>query len=177
MFHDRSKPFFQSTFDYELHGLPGQDCVSYMKERFQVGGKTIDESEAELIYRLISGNPYYLQKICHILFDEIQDNVDGKDNVHQAFKRLLESEKGYFETTIDSLTPRQRALMKALAMEKTKNIYAQKYAKKHNLGSLGGIQQSLDTLSKNDLITKKNHTWQITDPIAEAWLKEKFFAY
>ena len=177
MFHDRSKPFFQSTFDYELASLPQQDCISYTQERFQSADKTIQAQEAELIFRLVAGNPYYLQKLCHILFDHVQDRVQDQDEVHAAFNRLLEAEKGYVETTLDSLTPRQRALINALAMEKTKNIFAQEYIKKHNLGSLGGIQQSLEALSKNDLISKQDDTWQVIDPIIQAWLKEKFFVY
>ncbi|MBU4185317.1 MAG: hypothetical protein KKI12_06155 [Proteobacteria bacterium] len=44
----------------------------------------------------------------------------------------------------------------------------------HNLGSTGGIQQSLDTLSRHDLIEKNYRTgvWSIVDPIFKNWLIE-----
>lgn len=78
---------------------------------------------------------------------------------------------------MDLLTPRQKSLMKALANEKTQNIYSNHYIKKHNIGSIGGVQQSVDTLSKNDLITKENKTWKVVDPLMEAWLRERFFVF
>jgi isopentenyl phosphate kinase len=118
-----------------------------------------------------------MQKLCYILFDGTKDNVSSDDQIYSAFDSLLDAEKGYFETNIDSLTPRQKSLMKALANERTQNIYATDYIKKHNIGSIGGIQQSVDTLSKIDLITKENKTWKIVDPVMEVWLKEKFFSF
>ena len=177
MFHDRSKPFFQSTFDYELKALPHEDCISYVMQRFELGGKTILDREAGVVCNLVSGNPYYMQKLCYILFDGTKDNIASDDQIYQAFDSLLYAEKGYFEMNMDSLTPRQKSLMKALAKERTQNIYAKDYIRKHNLGSIGGIQQSLDRLSKIDLITKENKTWKIVDPVMETWLKEKFFSF
>jgi hypothetical protein len=177
MFHDRSKPFFQSTFDYELGALPGNDCISYIMERFEFGGKTIKEREAETVCKLVSGNPYYMQKLSYILFDECEKTVDNDDYVYRAFESLLDAEKGYFVVNMDSLTARQKSVLKALANERTQNIYSQDYIKKHNLGSIGGIQQSVDTLSKNDLITKENKTWKVIDPVMEEWLRAHFFMF
>ncbi len=177
MFHDRSKPFFQSTFDYELKALPQKDCISYIIERFEFGKKTIQERDADLVCRLISGNPYYLQKLCYILFDGMDDYIDNQDQVNKAFESLLDSEKGYFEASFNALTPRQKSLMKALANQKTQNLYAKDYIKKYNLGSMGGIQQSVDTLSKNDFITKENELWKVVDPVLEAWLRDRVFVF
>lgn len=177
MFHDRSKPFFQSTFDYDLGALPGKDCISYIMERFEFGGKKIKERQAETVCKLVSGNPYYMQKLSYILFDACKSIIDNDDYVYKAFEGLLDAEKGYFEANMDSLTPRQKSLMKALSNQRTQNIYSHDYIKKYNLGSVGGIQQSVDTLSKNDLITKENKTWKVVDPVMEAWLRDKFFVF
>ena len=102
---------------------------------------------------------------------------NAEDHVYQLFENLFDAEKGYFEANIDALTPRQKSLMKTLAKERTQNIYSNDYIKKHNLGSIGGIQQSVDTLSKNDLITKENTTWKVVDPVMEVWLRERFFVF
>jgi hypothetical protein len=42
----------------------------------------------------------------------------------------------------------------------------------YNLGSTGGIQQSLDSLSKKDLIEKNHETgvWVVVDPVFKNWL-------
>ncbi len=172
MFHDRGKPFFQSTFDYELGGLPGEECTAYVTDRFRQGGKPIAQGDAGLVCRLVSGNPYYMQKLCHILFDEVGDRVEGEESVYSAFRQLLESERGFLEATINQLAPKQRSLITALARERTSSIYASEYIKRHSLGSVGGVQQNVHTLTKNDLIAREDGVWRVTDPILEAWLKE-----
>ncbi len=177
MFHDRSKPFFQSTFDYELKSLPQHDCISYVMARFESGKKIMQESYAEYICSLVAGNPYYMQKICYILFNDMDHCIDDPDQINRAFDSLLDSEKGYFEASFNPLTPRQKSLMKALSSEKTQNLYAQDYIKKYNLGSIGAIQQGVNTLSKNDFITKENEVWKIVDPIMEAWLRDRVFVF
>ena len=118
-----------------------------------------------------------MQKLSYILFDVCENLIDNDDHVYQAFESLLYVEKGYFESNMDSLTPRQKSLMKALANEKTQSIYSHDYITKHNLESIGGIQQSVDTLSKNYLITKENRTWKVVDPVMEAWLRGHFFCF
>lgn len=173
MFQDQSKPFFQSTFDYELWGLPREECMAYVQERFRTGRRDITEDLARLIFELTSGYPYYLQELCHILFESGEGTVEEEDAVLRAFRFLLESEKGYFEATLDSLTAKQRSLLIALAKDPTTSIYSNEYAQRHGLGSVGGTQQSVEALSKSDLIAQENGVWMVTDPVLEAWLKEK----
>ncbi|WP_291323753.1 hypothetical protein, partial [Desulfonatronospira sp.] len=103
--------------------------------------------------------------------------IDDPDQINRAFDSLLDSENGYFEASFNPLTPRQKSLIKALASEKTPNLYAQDYIKKYHLGSIGAIQQGVNTLSKNDFITKENEVWKIVDPVMEAWLRDRVFVF
>ncbi|MEF8942288.1 MAG: hypothetical protein V5B78_05780 [Desulfohalobiaceae bacterium] len=172
MFHDRSKPFFQSMFEFEPGDLPRDEGIDYVQERFRSGGREITKDPAGMIFKLTSGNPYYLQKFCHILFDSGKGNVQDEDAVFRAFRFLLESEKGYFEATLDSLTAKQRSLLTALAKDPTTSIYSSEYAQRHSLGSVGGTQQSVDALSKRELIAKENGVWKVTAPVLEAGSRE-----
>ncbi|PXF55672.1 MAG: hypothetical protein C4B58_14715 [Deltaproteobacteria bacterium] len=58
--------------------------------------------------------------------------------------------------------------------EPTAKVYSASYMARHNLGSTGGIQQGLNTLSKKDLIEKDYRTgvWSVVDPIFVCWLIE-----
>ena len=63
-------------------------------------------------------------------------------------------------------------LLSALAREPTAKIYSASYMTQHHLGSTGGIQQSLDSLSRKDLIEKNHVTgvWTVVDPLFGNWL-------
>ena len=172
IFQDKSKPFFQSTFDYELKALPENEATDYIIERFQYGNRKIGFPEASLIYSLIAGNPYYLQKYCHLLFEEEKSVID-ETTIYHLFGKLLDLEKDYFESIINQLTAKQINLLTALAKEETRNLYAKDFIKRHSLGSIGGVQQNIDSLSKEDLVAKEEKGWLIVDPVFKVWLTKR----
>jgi len=85
---------------------------------------------------------------------------------------VMESEQVVFESILQGLTTKQITLLSALALEPTAKVYSASYMSQYNLGSTGGIQQSLDSLSKKDLIEKNYGTgvWTVVDPIFKNWL-------
>ena len=84
----------------------------------------------------------------------------------------MESERIVFESILQGITTKQITLLSALAGEPTAKLYSASYMSQHNLGSTGGIQQSLDSLSKKDLIEKNHETgvWTVVDPLFKNWL-------
>jgi hypothetical protein len=107
-----------------------------------------------------------MQKFCFFLYEEIDKKVTRKDVV-ETNAAVIESERVVFESILQGLTTKQIVMLSALAKEPTAKVYSASYMAQHNLGSTGGIQQSLATLSKQDLIEKNYRTgvWFIVDPI------------
>ena len=60
-------------------------------------------------------------------------------------------------------------------MEPGKKLYSTDYMARHRLKSTGGVQNSLDVLTKEDLIEKREPTgfWEVVDPLFKAWLEKK----
>ena len=171
IFNDRKRPFFQSALNYELKTLPGNDLIRFTIAQFKSAGKHISKEKASKISQLVSNHPYYMQKFCFFLYEEIDKEVTQKDMV-AINQVVMESERIVFESILQGLTTKQITLLSALAREPTAKVYSATYMSQYNLGSTGGIQQSLDSLSKKDLIEKNHKTgaWVVVDPVFKNWL-------
>jgi hypothetical protein len=174
MFNDRSRPFFQSTINYELKTLPQNDLVEFMASQFANSGKTISASLAGEICKLVDRHPYYIQKFCFLLFDRVNKEVTHKD-ISENYRLVLESENALFESILRRLTAKQIGILKAIAKEPNKSLFAADYMARHRLKSTGGIQRGLSVLTAEDLVERhsEDRTWNVIDPIFRQWLRER----
>lgn len=174
MFNDRKRPFFQSTVNYELKTLPQNDLIDFIVSQFENSGKYISPSLAAEICDIIDRHPYYVQKFCFFLFDRTKKKVTRKD-ISDNYRLVLESEKALFESILRGLTAKQLGILKAIAREPTKRLFAAEYMTRHNLKSTGGIQRGLKVLTGEDLVERHpaEGTWNVIDPLFRQWLVEK----
>jgi hypothetical protein len=119
-------------------------------------------------------HPYYVQKFCFFLFDRIEKKVTQND-IPETYQLVMESEKVLFESTLRQLTAKQIAVLTAIAKEPSKKLYSTGYMARHNLKSTGGIQRSIDVLTREDLIEVSETTglWEVVDPLFKEWLVKK----
>ncbi|MGD8645387.1 MAG: hypothetical protein PVJ77_02570 [Desulfobacterales bacterium] len=174
MFNNRKRPFFQSAINYELKSLPLKDLSSFIVSRFTGSGKRIEPQTAANICKMLKQHPYYVQKFCFFLFNLIEKKVMQND-ISETYQLVMESEKALFESILRQLTAKQIAVLTAIAKEPCKKLYSTEYMIRHNLRSTGGIQRSINVLTKEDLIEKSETTahWEVVDPLFKEWLKMK----
>ena len=174
MFNNRKRPFFQSTINYELKTIPQNDLINFIVSQFAISGKTIGKSMAAEICKLIERHPYYAQKFCFFLFDRTDKKVTPQ-NISENFRLVLESEKDLFESILRRLTAKQIGILRAVAIEPTKSLFAADYMARHNLKSTGGIQRGLQVLTAEDLVERhtSENTWYVIDPLFRQWLAER----
>ena len=174
MFNSRKRPFFQSAVNYELKTLPAKELSTFIVSRFKGAGKGIEAQTASDICTLLRQHPYYVQKFCFFLFDRIEKKVAQKD-IPETYQLVMESEKAFFESTLRQLTAKQIAVLTAIAKEPGKKLYSTGYMARHRLKSTGGIQRSIDVLTKEDLIEQSEPTglWEVVDPLFTEWLIRK----
>lgn len=174
IFNDRKRPFFQSTINYELKRLPKSDLIDFVVVRFKKSGKSISPEFAAEICDLLSRHPYYVQKFCFFLFSQAGKKVHSND-INETYRLVLESEKALFESILRRFTAKQVALLMAIAKEPSKKLYASEYMARHYLKSTGGIQRSIDVLTREDLLEQnpEEGSWNVVDPLFKQWLVEK----
>jgi AAA+ ATPase superfamily predicted ATPase len=168
MFTDKSRPFYKSAFLYTLKEIPRDEFTAFLSHKFTKTGKKCYKEHAGLIYDLVRGYPYYVQKLAYQTWDITEKECD-EEIIRRAHKLLVQIESVDFEGIWSGLTLVQRALLKAIAKQPTASLYNKAYLERHNL-SIGGAQRAVETLFSRDLIEKIDNTIRLTDPIMAAWL-------
>ncbi len=163
-----------TDFDYELITLPKNDLIDFIVSRFKAAGKSISTKTAADICDLLNQHPYYVQKFCFFLFDQTKEKATRQD-ISETYRLVLDSEKAPFESILRGLTAKHIGMLTAIAKEPTKKLYSIEYMSRHKLKSTGGIQRSLDVLTREDLVEQnpKVGTWAVVDPLFKEWLVEK----
>jgi hypothetical protein len=170
IFNERQRPFFQSAINYPLGLLPSADLAKFISWQFRENGKPCTEEMALRLASLVGCHPYYSEKLGFFVY-EMADAVT-EETIEAGLQKLIVSEKPVFEAILQGLSPHQRLLLKAIALEPAKKILAGGYIQRHGLGSTGGVQHSARQLEDLDLIERRGdqELWQLVDPILAMWL-------
>jgi len=163
IFSNLEKPFYRFSKIYNLGPLNKTDVVGFISQKFNSTDISIEKEIAEKIYDISNGHPYYIQYLSHSLWNLV--NKKGKckmEDLEEAIKQVLLSEKPMFETLWDSLTANQKMVLKSVAFE----------VSPYDLEiSAGSVKSALDKLRKIDVIEKVDKRYKIIDPFFARWLK------
>jgi len=171
IFNERQRPFFQSAINYPLGPLPAMDLGNFITWQFKEHGKSCTKDMGLRLASTVDCHPYYSEKLGFFVY-EMAEAVN-EETIQAGLQKLIVSEKPVFEAILQGLSPHQRLLLKALALEPPKKILAGSYVQKHGLKSTGGVQHSTKHLEDLDLIERKGdpEQWQLVDPVLAMWLK------
>lgn len=171
IFNERQRPFFQSAINYPLGPLPVMDLGNFITWQFKEHGKSCTKDMGLRLASTVDCHPYYSEKLGFFVY-EMAEAVN-EETIQAGLQKLIVSEKPVFEAILQGLSPHQRLLLKALALEPPQKILAGSYVQKHGLGSTGGVQHSTKHLEDLDLIERKGdpEQWQLVDPVLAMWLK------
>jgi len=171
MFNEKNRPLFQSAQLYELKRLPHDDLVGYLVAQFKKGGKPCSEKNAQNISSISRQYPYYAQKLALNVY-AVSGKVVQAKNITKALEIMIDNETYFYQATLQSLAPRQIALLRALAVEPSKTILSNNYIRKHDLGSIGGVQSAIKKLRQMDLVeVDTDSRYRTVDPIFSIWLQ------
>ncbi|RUM37133.1 MAG: hypothetical protein DSY58_04310 [Desulfobulbus sp.] len=169
MFTTASRPFFQEAVLVELPGVPAGKMASFIARQFASQGKICDPEIAEQLVSAVSCFPYYCRKLACIVFEYSHNEVTAED-VENGISLLLMYEEPFFEGVFLGLAPGQIALLRAIAREPVKSIFAKDFLRRHRLGSIGGAQGARKKMVMLDMIEFRQQKWWIVDPVLEQWL-------
>jgi hypothetical protein len=168
MFTDKGRPFHKTAYTFELGVIPKDEFVPYIVQKFKETKKKCPGEVASVIFDIVRGYPYYVQKLSSLAWDLTQ-TVCEESAVHRAYGALLKMEARDFEGIWSGLALTQRAVLKALAKEPAREVFSRDYLEKNGL-SVGGTQKAIEHLLKQDLIEVVEDVFRVTDPVMGAWL-------
>jgi len=172
MFNNPNRPFYRSAKPFPLHKIEDKKLAKFIINRFKMSRKTISPALTNQIIATCESHPYYVQYLCHILWEKaIDKKTITKRCLAECLHTLLLRESSTFEATWDLLTVKQKQVLTALALTgKDDKVFSANYLLKHKLGSASSVQRTVKSLIEKDLIDKSGGYHSIIDVIFKKWI-------
>jgi hypothetical protein len=167
MVSQKTRPFYRQLRPITLGPISLDAFTPFIKKGFSKIAR-IDNITIKEIYRFTGGNPQRTQQICHFLFVRAQDGE--KPNPEQV--RIVVTDLCWildkeFEDELDGIkNKRQRAILKALALDVTDKPLSSDFIIKHSLGPSSSVQTALNLLVEKGVLDEHFH---FIDPLFETW--------
>ncbi len=167
MVNQKTRPFYRQLRSMTLGPIPIDAFTPFIKKGFSTVG-TIDDATIAAIYQYGRGNPQRTQQICHFLYSKATEQVRLSpqivDSVVTDLCRTLDTE---FEDEVDSIkNKRQRMILKALALDQTRQPLSSEFLKRYELGPASSVQTALKGLLEKGIL---NEQYEFVDPLFKAW--------
>lgn len=175
IFTSPSRPFYQSVTILNLHPIVLPKYLEFCKSKFTEAGKTLDDAVVELLYSKFQSVTSYMQKVMNILFmTTAKGETCTIDKVDTAIQMLLSLSSDTYETLLNQMPEKQRALFIAIAAEgKASAISSGSFVKKYRLVSSSSVISAAKGLLDKDFVTQENGTYYVYDLMFVLWLKQK----
>ena len=168
MVNEKTRPFYRQLRQMTLGPISLESFSPFIKKGFSKI-LNIDNSTIKEIYKFTKGNPQRTQQVCHFLFSKALDKKKPTVNlVNKVVADLCLSLDKEFEDELDSVkNKRQRAVLKALALDSNDKPLSADFIKEHNLGPSSSVQTSLKMLIEKGVLDENYH---FVDPLFENWI-------
>jgi len=111
-------PFFNIFYIYTLGALPYEEALELITVPAQRAGIPFTDVEVEWTLKYAGRHPFFIQRVCYVLFEEKLESNDGEiDEQHikkLAYKDLLP----HFQDTWERMPQEQRTLLQDEAQQK-----------------------------------------------------------
>jgi hypothetical protein len=93
--------------------------------------------------------------------------------IETAIDRILQSRQPVYEQLWEGLTPRQRAILKALTHEREAPLYSQQFRVQFGLGSPSSVQRSVELLIGKEILDKMDGALVFSDVFFREWIRDR----
>lgn len=159
IFSNPERPHYRLARGMSLGPLDEEEALTFMDRKFSTSGREVPRDDLQLIYKIVSGDPYYLQALCFSCWEALvhEEVLD----VSKATNEMVVHEGMYFEAMWRYLTPVQRSVLKSIAAGE--NPYGGKLPK-------SSVAQALKSLQEKDFLEiPERGTYRLTDPFFGQW--------
>ncbi len=173
IFLSQSHPFYRFGDIVYLKKISEADWVEYIRDRFNVTGKSISEDYARQICQLTDRYSSYVQQLAWFVWLKCKGEVVEEDMTF-AINRLLDSQESLFIQQTESLSEYQMNFLHAIANGIHTGFTASNVLSNYRLGTSANITRLRKALTEKDIIeTIAPNTIDFSDPILKMWLKRR----
>lgn len=175
MFFSAKRPFYQSAKALRLDPIDRDVYLKFAQKHFQQAGKQISTEAFYYVYDNFWGVTFYVQRIMKDAFSETPEgSCCNAESVRQLVVDYVKENDSHLREQLAFITEVQKELLYAIHKEgQVTSITSTAFNKKHRLRSPSSTQSAALKLLEYDLITRKEKTYSLSDPLLYLWLSDK----
>ena len=175
MFFSAKRPFYQSAKPLRLEAIDEGVYFDFTATHFQKAGKTITREAFDLVYQSFWGVTLYVQRLMKDAFIETQaGSTCDVAMVEQLIKDYIRENDSHLREQLSFITEPQKELLYAIHADgQVQSITSSAFNRKHRLRSPSSTQSAALKLLEYDLITRKEKTYSLSDPLLSLWLSKR----
>jgi uncharacterized protein len=172
LFEKRSYPFYKFGDLINLQKIEKIHFTDFIIRSFSNTARSISQEMAEKLVDIVKGQPYYVQQLAHITWENTETAADDKI-IDLALEELINTNSIFYESETENLSNMQINLLKAIASGVSQLTSAQVLLD-YNLGTSGNVIKNQRILEKREFLNKKATGYEFEDPVFEIWFRKIF---
>jgi hypothetical protein len=156
----------------QLGAISLGEYSKFIFKHFERTGTNISQEAIDFVYEIVGGYTWYMQMLLNRLYSSSEKNIE-QTTARLLLSDILQENETTYQTYCKLITEKQRALLKAIALEKEiKEPMAAEFIAKHKLGSTSTVSLSIKTLLKKELLLENNGKYIVYDRFFSLWLEK-----
>ncbi len=175
MFFSAKRPFYQSAKLLRLEAINQDVYFDFAHTHFQQAGKDISKEAFTYVYETFLGVTLYVQRLMKDAYIEtLPGTTCDVDMVMRLTEDYIRENDSHLREQLSFITEAQKELLYAIHAEgQVQSITSSAFNRKHRLRSPSSTQSAALKLLEYDLITRKEKTYSLSDPLMDLWLSRR----
>jgi hypothetical protein len=175
MFFSAKRPFYQSAKPLRLEAINQDVYFDFAHTHFQQAGKDISKEAFTYVYETFWGVTLYVQRLMKDAYIEtLPGTTCDVDMVKRLTEDYIRENDSHLREQLSFITEAQKELLYAIHAEgQVQSITSSAFNRKHRLRSPSSTQSAALKLLEYDLITRKEKTYSLSDPLMDLWLDRR----
>ncbi len=172
MFNDKKRPFYHLCDQLIVKRMHRSHYIPYLTHAAQERwSRTLSESGMEVIFEVTELHPYYLNKLCSLIWQKEQS--PNAQDVYEIWHQHVNENKSSVEREFSLLRLNQRKLLLQLALnQEIKMPFSKKYALQWSMSSTSIHRAMASLIEKDYVLIDEEGNYKILDPLLKAVLSE-----
>ena len=172
MFNNKNRALYKIGKMFYLDKIKKKDLMNYILNRFKEDDYIISKEIAERICRIAEDHIYYVQMLCHEVWEISSENKLINDKIlNKAIDRTILNQSELYLKIWENLSVYQKYFLTSLVKSGGEFVLSNKYRNENNLPGASTVRKNAITLMEKGIIEKNKRIYNITDVFFGLWLK------
>jgi hypothetical protein len=173
------RPFYKAGPVMHLGRIRPDAFAAFIDTGFRRTGFRVEPGFGEAVVELAGNLPYDVQRLAHETWDDAKVaglRTVGVEALHATLRRLLAEHDPLYETTWQRLTLAQRAVARAVVVERGQELLSADVRARYRLGGASSVQAALAALQRLDIVARAEEgNYTVVDSLLREWIARRTF--